>query len=288
MLRRRPNSRPPFLALLLTASLAVPDVLAQANSASPPPVSVSASIAYDVVSIRLNKSNSNDGSARANPDGEIWVNGSLENLIGPAYGVEEDQVYGLPDWVKFNRYDIQVKVAPEDIPAYRKVSRAQGALMMQTVLADRLKLRAHLGSKEVPMYNLVIAKSGPKLHQAKPGDTYADGIKAPDGTPIGGSFVTDGPGMFIGQQVTIDSLLHTLKKATGRQVIDKTGLTSKCDISLRWLPEQGPTPMLNGEPDTSLPSIFSVLEEQLGLKLEPAKGTIKTLIIDHIEPPSEN
>jgi uncharacterized protein (TIGR03435 family) len=96
--------------------------------------------------------------------------------------------------------------------------------MLQAVLEDRLKLKVHLGSKEVPMYNLVIAKDGPKLHAAKPGDTYPDGLKAADGTPIGGSGATMGRGMFVGQQVTVGSLVSSLKGATGRQVIDKTGL----------------------------------------------------------------
>jgi uncharacterized protein (TIGR03435 family) len=142
-------------------------------------------IAYDVVSIHLNKSDSPGGSARSNPDGDVMVNQSLEGMIGPAYGVEPDQVYGLPAWVKTNRYDMQFKVAAEDIPAYGKLHGRESMRMLQAVLEDRLKLKAHLGSKEVPMYNLVIAKDGPKLHQAKDGDTYADGIKMPDGTPVG-------------------------------------------------------------------------------------------------------
>jgi uncharacterized protein (TIGR03435 family) len=245
-------------------------------------------IAYDVVSIHLNKSDSPGGSARSNPDGDVMVNQSLEGMIGPAYGVEPDQVYGLPAWVKTNRYDMQFKVAAEDIPAYGKLHGRESMRMLQAVLEDRLKLKAHLGSKEVPMYNLVIAKDGPKLHQAKDGDTYADGIKMPDGTPVGSSWATMGRGMFRGQQVTVGSLVNSLKSATGRQVVDKTGLTGKYDISLRWMPDEGPPPMLNGEPDTSLPSIYTVLEDQLGLKLESTKGPIKTLVIDHIELPSEN
>jgi uncharacterized protein (TIGR03435 family) len=278
----------PFLLLApALVALGTPAIFAQTPTAaqtapSAPP------IAYDVVSIKQNKSGDTSGGARSMPDGEIFVDQSLEGQIGPAYGVEPDDVYGLPDWARFNRYDIQYKVAAEDIPAYRKLHWAGQQRMLQAVLEDRLKLKAHLGSKEVPMYQLVIAKGGPKLHEAKPGDTYADGIKAPDGTPIAGPGAMMGRGMFTGQHVPITDLLNSLKGATGRPVLDKTGLTGKYDISLRWAPDLGPTSPDSAPPDDTLPSIYSVLEDQLGLKLEPTKGTIPTLIIDHIEPPSEN
>ena len=268
------------LTLLATACLAA----ALAQTATPP----APSIAYDVVSIKQNKSGSMNGGARSNPDGEIWTNQSLEGIIGPAYGVEPSDVYGLPDWVKTNRYDMQFKVAPEDVPAYRKTRGPAARRMMQTVLEDRLKLKAHLSTKEVPMYQLVIAKGGPKLHEAKPGDTYANGIKGPDGAPIAGPGAMMGRGMFTGQHVPVSDLLNSLKGATGRPVLDNTGLTGKYDITLRWAPDLGPTSPDSTPPDDTLPTIFGALEDQLGLKLEPTKGTIPTLIIDHIEPPTEN
>ena len=151
--------------------------------------------------------------------------------------------------------------------------------MKQAVFEDRLKLKVHFGSKEVPMYQLVIAKGGPKLQEAK--------LKAPDGTPIAAR-AKMGDGMFKGQQVTVSGLLNSIKGATGRDVIDKTGLTGRYDINLRWSPDPGASSPDGATPDDARPSIFVVLEEQLGLKLEPTKGAVKTLIIDHIEPPSEN
>ena len=243
---------------------------------------------FDVVSIRLSKADARGGSARSTVDGDSYVNQSLEGLIGPAYGVEPDQVYGLPGWVKSNRYDMQFKVAEEDLPAYRKLRRAQEMRMLQEVLEDRLKLQAHTGTKEVPMYQLVVAKGGPRLHEARPGDTYPDGLKMPDGTPMGGSGATMGRGYFIGQQTTVAGLLNSLKGATGRNVLDKTGLTGKYDISLHWTPDQLAIADDTAPPDASPLSIFKALEEQLGLKLEPTKGLTKTLHIDHIEPPTEN
>jgi len=245
-------------------------------------------IAFDVVSIKQNKSDSGGGSGRSTPDGDTNINTLLAFQIGPAYGVEPDNIYGLPDWARNNRYDIQYKVAAEDIETYRKLSRNEHQRMTQAIFEDRLKLKAHISSKEVPMYQLVIAKGGPKLHEAKPGDTYATGIKLPDGTPIGGAGAFMGRGSYTGQQVSITSMLNSLKSATGRPVVDKTGLTGKYDISLRWAPDPGPTSPDSATPDDTVPSIFTALEEQLGIRLEPTKGTIPTLIIDHIEPPSEN
>jgi uncharacterized protein (TIGR03435 family) len=284
----------PLLLPVAWIALAAPVIFAQATAGpqlAPAPTQTARPaqpLAFDVVSIKQNKSDGGGGLGRSTPDGDVNINSLLAYQIGPAYGVEPDNIYGLPDWAKNNRYDIQTKVAAEDIEAYRKLHRSEHRRMMQAVFEDRLKLKAHLVSKEVPMYQLVIAKGGPKLHEAKPGDTYADGIKAPDGTPIGAAGARMGRGSYTGQQITVSALLNWLKGATGRPVVDKTGLTGKYDITLRWTPDLGPSTPDSAPPDETLPTIFGALEDQLGLKLEPTKGTIPTLIIDHIEPPTEN
>jgi uncharacterized protein (TIGR03435 family) len=271
-------TQPPAAPAPQTAPLATPQSVDK----------VAKPIEFDVVSIKQNKTDSGGGSGRTTPDGDTNINTLLAYQIGPVYGVEYDNIYGLPDWAQNNRYDIQTKVAAEDIEAYRKLHSAERHRMMQAVFEDRLKLKVHFGTKEVPMYQLVIAKGSPKLHESKPGDTYANGIKAPDGTPIGGAGAMMGRGLYTGQQVTVSALLNWLKGVTGRPVVDKTGLTGKYDISLHWAPDPGPTSPDSASPDDSGPSIFTALEEQLGLKLEPSKGTVATLIIDHIEPPSPN
>jgi uncharacterized protein (TIGR03435 family) len=281
-------------SLLLAAAclaLAAPLASAQTNPAPAPPAIADPAarpLTFDVVSIKQNKSDSGGAGGRSTPDGDTNINSLLAYQLAPAYGVEPEDIYGLPDWAKNNRYDIQTKVAAENIEAYRKLHHADRERMMQAVFEDRLKLKVHLGSKEVPMYQLVIAKGGPKLHEAKPGDTYADGIKAPDGTPIGGTGAFMGRGSYTGQQVTVPDLLNMLKGPTGRPVIDKTGLTGKYDISLHWAPDLGASSRGSAPPDDTLPSIYTALEDHLGLKLEPTKGTIPTLVIDHIEKPSEN
>ena len=275
----------PLLCAAVLIACIIPATHAQPQATPPPTATTQAAlapvkeIAFDVVSIKQNKSDSMGGGARTSADGVIFVNTTLLFQIARAYGVELDQVYGLPDWARDNHYDIQYKVAAEDVAAYGKLHGAENQRMKQAVFEDRLKLKVHFGSKEVPMYQLVIAKGGPKLQEAK--------LKAPDGTPIAAR-AKMGDGMFKGRQVTVSGLLNSIKGATGRDVIDKTGLTGRYDINLRWAPDPGASSPDDATPDDARPSIFVVLEEQLGLKLEPTKGAVKTLIIDHIEPPSEN
>ena len=102
-----------------------------------------------------------------------------------AYGVEDDEISGAPGWLDSETYDVDAKVSSADLAALDKLDEKQRMRMLQPVLAERFQLKVHRAPKEIPVYALVIAKNGPKLHQAKPGDTYADGIKGPDGKPSG-------------------------------------------------------------------------------------------------------
>ena len=143
---------------------------------------------------------------------------------------------------------------------------------------------------------MVVTKNGPKLHQAKPGDTYPNGFKSPDDRTVG--LITLGNGGPVkAQGVPLATLAHFLSSQLGRTVVDRTGLVGNYDFILRWVPDQS-TPMFKREadvPDNDLhqldssgPSIFAALQEQLGLKLESQKGPVKILVIDHVEKPSDN
>jgi uncharacterized protein (TIGR03435 family) len=174
---------------------------------------------------------------------------------------------------------------------------------MQALLADRLKLKLSHDSKELPVYALVVAKNGPKLQEAKPGDTYPNGIKAPDGKPAGGAgMMRMGPGQLTGQGLPMESLAQLLSEQLGRTVLDKTGLKGKYDFTMTWTPDpnegmmrMGPGPGPGGPPnndaalpDSSGPSLFTAIQEQLGLKLDSTKGPVDILVVDHVEKPSEN
>ena len=163
--------------------------------------------------------------------------------------------------------------------------------MLQTLLADRFKLTTHRTTKELPIYSLVVAKGGSKLHEANSGE-----IKGPDGRPEppGSSLIGFRSGELTGQNLEMDQLARLLTEQTGRTVVDNTGLKGNYDLTLNWTPDQiAPNGLAGGGPDSSTssepgPSIFTAIQEQLGLKLQSQKGPVEILVIDHVERPSEN
>ena len=155
------------------------------------------------------------------------------------------------------------------------------------------------------MYVLVIAKNGPKLQEAKPGDTYPKGLKNPDGGSPAGIFWlrrAGAGGEAIGQAWPMAKLVRLLSEdILNRSVLDNTGLTGSYDFTLQWsIADESQGPMFKGAgddqqgtggttpPESSGPSLFTAIQEQLGLKLESQKGPVQILVIDHVERPSEN
>jgi uncharacterized protein (TIGR03435 family) len=253
---------------------------------------------FDVVSIKPNKSGSGMIRVMTKPDGYSATNISLKMLIAAAYGIKDYLISGEPSWAGSARYDIDAKVAGPDVDVLKKLSPEQRRSMLQPLLADRFKLKVHTESKELPVYELVVAKGGSKLKEATLGDTYANGIKGLDGSPGRAGMMRVSRNQLTAQGVPIASLVNMLSQQFQRTVIDKTGLTGKYDLELNWTPEDSAiagSPMTGGgqpggeqPPDSSGPSIFTALQEQLGLKLQTAKGPVDTLVIDHVEMPSEN
>lgn len=244
------------------------------------------------------------------PDGTHIEGVPLKMIVREAFHVEDDRVIGLPAWVKTSRYDIQAKVAPEDAPKLEKLKVDQRASMLLPLLEDRFNLKYHHEVRELPSYSLVIAKGGSKLKASTvpdqpplpaPGDDpKADG---PGGGPHSGSgpnprqggFVRMmGPGHIEATGADLQPLTRILSQSLGRTVVDKTGLSGLYDYTLNWTPDnaapppKGPLPPEVVMPDPNGPSLFTALDEQLGLKLESEKGKVDVIVIDHIEPPSAN
>jgi uncharacterized protein (TIGR03435 family) len=255
--------------------------------------------AYEVASIKPHKSGTDMTMLRTTPVGFSGSNISLKALIQQAYGVEENQILGAPSWLGSARYDIEAKVSSSDTDELHALNADQRKLMLQPLLADRFQLKVHTETRELPVLALVIAKGGPKLHEAKPGDTYPNGIKGFDG-PGGPGMMHMGPGQLTAQALPMSSVAQLLSSQLGRTVQDKTGLTGKYDFTLQWTPDRNAPPM-HGAPepgqqgpgaaaptDSSGPSLFTAIQEQLGLKLESRKGPVEVLIIDHVETPSAN
>jgi uncharacterized protein (TIGR03435 family) len=286
-------------SLAAAASIVVGQTIATTVGATPPNATEDVKVpAFDVVSVKPNKSDSGMVRIMGKPDGYAASNVSLKMLIQGAYGIREDLISGAPGWADSARFDIDAKVAGSDVEALKKLSPEQRRLILQPLLADRFKLKMHTETKQLPVYELVLAKGGSKLKEASPDDTYANGIKGPDGTSRPG-MMRFGPGQLTAQAVPMTSLANMLSQQLHRTVLDKTGLTGKYDLELTWTPDRGSDPMFKGAADNSQqrtdaasdssgPSIFTAVQEQLGLRLQSAKGPVETLVIDHVEMPSEN
>ena len=210
---------------------------------------------------------------------------------GSALGFSTDgRVVGAPDWMKSDRYDIDARIDAADMAAWQNPATQKERLhtVMQSLLAERCKLAVHREMREKPVYALVVGKNGPKLQEAASVAPAAILAKHPNvgAIPGGGGmfgFGTGGNMELYG--ASVETLAIVLSNMAGRLVVDKTGLTGTYDIKLQML-QPGP-PAADGAQDPG-PSIFTVVQEQLGLRLESAKDSVETLVIDHVERPTEN
>jgi uncharacterized protein (TIGR03435 family) len=220
-----------------------------------------------------------------NADGISFRGVPMNMLIRESFGVEDDRILGEPAWVK-NRYDVEAKVDAEDAPKLMNLKIDQRRAMLLPLLQDRFNLKYHHETRELPIYALVVAKGGVKM---KPG--------APDNPKP--AVMMNGRGNIKSTGTTI-MLSHILSRELGRSVVDKTGLTGNYNYTLQWTPDDVGMPMGGGgggdaapgkgdpSSDAGGPSLFTALEEQLGLKLEATKSAVDVIVIDHIDLPSEN
>ncbi len=253
---------------------------------------------FAVVSIRQNKAGGPQIFGRPTPDGYAMKNMFLAAPIFTAYVPQtggashysDEHVLGLPSWTvsdsDVDRYDISAKVDEADIADWQNPSKQTGMLraMLQSMLADRLKLVVHRSMKEEPVYLLIVGKNGPKFKESNPAEPHPGAWPFPGGGMMSeerkdGEITSHFFGISIGQ------IASSLSR--GRTVQDRTGLTGKYDIT--WQQPAPSPPSADGQqqsPESEV-SPFS-LAEQIGLKLESSRGQVETLVIDHIERPSEN
>jgi uncharacterized protein (TIGR03435 family) len=282
------------LAAVVLAVLPAPNILAQTTSGpSPTPAAIppASAIEFDVVSVKPNTSENGRMRIMNQPGMFIAENVSLKALMQQAYGIREDLISGGPGWVGTSSFDFEGKISPADSDALKAMNSDQVKVvrqqMMQRALADRFKLKVRTETKTLPVYELVLAKGGPKLKETNPGGNYPNGIKGPDGIARGGVMQMQN-GKLTGQGVPIANLTGNLSRNLERTVIDKTGLTGKYDFTLTWKPDNGPGSQDTGASDSNAPDLFTAVTEQLGLKLVSTKGPVETLVIDNAEKPAEN
>ena len=228
---------------------------------------------YDVASVRINNSAAESASLNFHGDSLVARNMPLENIIEFAYDVPSDRVTGIPGPLKDQRFDIDAKVVPSDGSKPPTTTASQDQAKLILLLADRFHLKVHIEPKIMPTYDLVVAKGGPKVKLSQ--EELKDSNWNINGEDT--SFVLTSKG------ASMADLAAALSDEVHRQVNDKTGLTGHADITLKWSDDVAAQ---QGGPDVI--SIFTAIQDQLGLKLESAKGPVDTLVIDHVEMPSEN
>ena len=235
---------------------------------------------FDVVSVRPNHSGDASMSTGSSPMSDGWTATNMppENIIQWAFGIfVSDQITGMPEWAKHERYDVTAKVGDADVAAFRKViDPVQRAPMLQKILVDRFHLKFHYEMRALPDYALVVGKNGVRMTEIQPG-LDSNGMKFGGGRQVGRGLIRS-----MGQPMK--PLVNQLSIELKRPVVDRTGLKGFYNFTLRWAPDDGVPP----EGDVAAPSIFTAVQEQLGLKLESMKAPVQVLVIDNLERPTEN
>jgi len=270
--------------------LLTPAVPAQ-NSATPQAATAAPTLPlFSVATIKPNNLNNGRWRLQATSYGYTAMGVSARQLIQEAYRVyENDRILGATGWVDSEKFDLEAKVDDADLDALHKLDFDQRRLMLRALLVDRFQLTAHLEKMERPVYALIVAKNGLRIQETKPENVPTGRIRG-----FGGTVTRSRPGQLTAEWLTLEGFAHLLTPHLDRMVVDKTGLTGHYDFKLDWTPDQGPfTSAASPDstaamPNDSGPSIFTAVQEQLGLKLEAQKAPIDVLVIDHIDPPSPN
>jgi uncharacterized protein (TIGR03435 family) len=238
---------------------------------------------FEVASVKPNNTDA-EPSMTVPPRGSVAiVNVPLQNVIVNAYGIPAFRVLDAPEWIRRERFDIAAKIPDDAAPG-------QTLSMLQTLLAERFKLRVHRETREQPIYTLLIARAdrrlGPRLKQSTADCTTPASARSavpfsPDGPcralfgwgPAGGRIISYGQ--------PLSRVTRALSMGMSREVVDRTDLQGPFDLEFEWSSDLGAA-AANG----NTPSIFTALQEQLGLRLEPARGPLDVLVIDSVERPT--
>jgi uncharacterized protein (TIGR03435 family) len=287
---------------LVTGVLGEPRLRAQAPATTGDPT-------FEVASVKPNKTGDNGVRIGLQPGGRfITTNTSLRQLVTFAYQLQSFQLVGGPDWMGTDRFDITAK-AEGEIPPTPPGTVGPMQLMMRSLLADRFGVVVHREQRDMPIYALVVVRAdkrlGPKLqastvdcqammtaNMSRGGPPPGPPPTAPSGRPICG--MRTSPGQMMGGGFPLSQLASALSQMVQRTVVDQTGLTGNYDLELTYTPDQAP----RGDPppgapalppiDPNGPSIFTALQEQLGLKLDSQRGPVDVVVVDKAERPKED
>lgn len=248
---------------------------------------------FEVVSIKHNLETGSQIFRLEESGRFVAVRIPVKYLIGRAFGVDRTYVLGGPNWIESDVYSIEAK-------ADGTIASEQLQGMLQSLLAERFQLKAHQERRELPVYELVVAGGGAKIKrsddQTPAMPPRPTGEPVPANAPIPRGAFGFGPDGVNGAAVPLERLTTYLKSLLGRPVLDKTGLTGLFDMKLRFAPgSEGTNSVFARNPDTQLqqadlsaPSLFTALQEQLGLRLRATRDPLDVIVIDSIQRPTEN
>jgi uncharacterized protein (TIGR03435 family) len=261
---------------------------------------------FEVASVRQNLSDDRR-SFGAQPGGRLVVrNFAVRDLIAAAYDMADiqplipDRILGGPEWIEAERYDIEAKASTE-FQFTPGAPPRDAILMLRSLLEDRFKLAAHRETRAMPIFELVVAKPGQLGPGLRKTDLDCDALFASGRPPVPAAprqpgepppcRLIGGPARTIAAGVTMQQLAANLSNHLGRFVVDRTGLTDRYDFNLAWTPDRlppGPPPPGIPPIDPNGPPLVTALQEQLGLRVEPARGPVEVLVIDSVERPTPN
>jgi uncharacterized protein (TIGR03435 family) len=247
--------------------------------------------AFEVASIKASTPGLRE--SMANQPGRFAANNlTLRQLIGFAYGSgnsQPPQIVGGPNWIADAQWTIEAKIAERDSATGPEAI----ALRLQALLEDRFALKLHREMREQPVYALVVDKNGLKIPAVDPPPPPVPGQAPPapprvgPGGALSANFMPQpgrimaGPGVILASAVTTSEIALALNRAVDRPIVDRTNLTGYFNMRIHFVTDAAAT-------DSAEPSIFTAIQEQLGLKLEAAKNAMEVLVIDSVEKPMEN
>ncbi len=259
-------------------------LLATALIAALPFVVAAQTMQFDAAAIHPSKPAQMNSSIRPSPTGGLLAeNATVERLILYAHGVRDYQLTGLPGWAKTEGFDITASLDTPEQPPSKGMTRADLELMfanhqkrVASLLKDRFGLVVREESKDLPVYLLKVSPKGIKMKDAS-------------GTPKSPMMRGPRPRELHATSFPMDMFAQSLPRYVDRPVLNETGLTGSYDFDLTWTPDRGPG-QAEPAPDTvsAAGSIFTAIQEQLGLKLEAKKAPVKMLVVEKVERPSEN
>lgn len=267
-------SRKPFFIVALAACAASNTAAQQSPNGSEQravvpdvPMPADAHPSFEVATIKPSHPEDSKGGFQVGGHRLLIQNQTVSDLISFAYAIHQKQIVDGPPWLETQRFDI---VGQADVDGYANLRQIQE--MLQKLLASRFNLKFHREKRELSIYAITLAKGGPKLTkhtETSNGLPTQSGSGSGDGRRFTNNSMSD---FALGMQAFLD-----------KPVVDQTGLDGRYDFVLRWMPDDS-----NTDAPNQAPGLFTAVQEQLGLKLEPVKGQADVYAIDHVEEPSEN